>query len=139
MQEQELSGPLVDVEQVSQSVGADLNTWNVSWRIGNLGSHPLRILSVRLPHGRFRGKEINLLPIQELGTGESTHIETQVVCKESSGTVVENAFFILRVLWRGKAWLILARMRVIFDEQEIPRGRTEVITTQPVGFSSREG
>ena len=97
MQKQELSGPLVDVEQVSQSGAADLNTWNISWRIGNLGSHTLQILSVRLPHGRFRGKEINVLPIQELGPGESTLIEIPVVCKESPGTEVENAFFILRI------------------------------------------
>jgi hypothetical protein len=49
--------------------------------------------------------------------------------------VVENAFLILRVLWLGKPWRILARLRVVFDEQGGPQTTTEVVTVQPVGFS----
>jgi hypothetical protein len=49
---------------------------------------------------------------------------------------VENAFLILRVLWREQLWRILARLRVVLDQHGVPESSTEVITTQPVGFSS---
>jgi hypothetical protein len=42
----------------------------------------------------------------------------------------------LRVLWREQLWRILARLRVVFDQHGAPESGTEVITTQPVGFSS---
>ena len=138
MQEQIPSGPLIDVKQISQSSGSDFNTWKVNWRIGNLGRHPLRLLSARLPHGRFRGKEIIITEIKEIGPRDSTHIELTVLCKELPGTEVENAFLILRVMWQEESWLILVRLRVIFDEQGIPFGKTEVITSQRVGFSSNK-
>jgi hypothetical protein len=50
--------------------------------------------------------------------------------------VVENAFLILRVLWRDRPWRIFARLRVVVDQHGVPENRTEVVTTQPVGFSS---
>jgi len=59
-----------------------------------------------------------------------------VACREPAGTVVENAFLILRVLWRERLWRIFTRLRVIFDQHSVPENSTVVITTQPVGFSS---
>jgi hypothetical protein len=50
--------------------------------------------------------------------------------------VVENAFLILRVLWREQPWRIFARLRVVFDQHHVPENSTEVVTTQPIGFSS---
>jgi hypothetical protein len=50
--------------------------------------------------------------------------------------VVENAFLILRVLWREQPWRIFARLRVVFDQHSVPENTIEVITTQPVGFSA---
>jgi hypothetical protein len=61
-----------------------------------------------------------------------------VACREPAGTVVENAFLILRVLWRERPWRIFARLRVVFDQHSVPENSTEVITTQPVGFSSAQ-
>jgi hypothetical protein len=48
---------------------------------------------------------------------------------------VENAFLILRVLWREEPWRTFARLRVIFDESGGPQATTEVVTVQRVGFS----
>ena len=48
---------------------------------------------------------------------------------------MENAFLILRVLWLEQPWRILARLRVVCDEEGAPETTTEVVTTQPVGFS----
>jgi hypothetical protein len=62
-----------------------------------------------------------------------------VACGEPAGTVVENAFLILRVLWGDRPWRIFARLRVVFDQHGVPENSTEVITTQPVGFSAHSG
>ncbi len=59
-----------------------------------------------------------------------------MACGEAPGTVVENAFLILRVVWRDEPWQVFARFRVVFDDHGGPRTTTELITTQPVGFST---
>jgi hypothetical protein len=50
--------------------------------------------------------------------------------------VVDNVFLILRVLWLERPWRIFARLRVVFDQHSVPENSTEVVTTQPVGFSA---
>jgi hypothetical protein len=89
-----------------------------------------------LPHSRFRSEELELSPAPKLLPGESARLALAVACREPAGTVVENAFLILRVLWREQPWRILARLRVVFDQHGVPENSTEVITTQPVGFSA---
>ncbi len=125
------------VEQVSRQTGAASHLWVVGWRIRNLGDQQLQLLAARLPHSQFRCEEIELAPPPEITAGESASLELLVECRESPGSVVENAFLILRVFWSGEPWRILARLRVLFDEQGAPRTITEVVTTQPVGFSIR--
>ena len=127
------------VEQVSRQTGAASHLWVVGWRIRNLGDQQLQLLAARLPHSQFRCEEIELASPPEILVGESASLELLVECRESPGSVVENAFLILRVFWSGEPWLILARLRVLFDEQGAPRTITEVVTTQPVGFSIRGG
>ncbi len=139
MQEQPGAGPNVVVGQNSQVVGPDAHLWVVSWRIQNLEKHTLQIQSARLPHSRFRSDEKILVPILEIQPGDSARIELPVSCNEPAGTVVENAFLILRAQWKDQPWLILARLRMAFDEKGTPKGKTEVITTQPVGFSIQMG
>lgn len=75
------------------------------------------------------------MPIPKLLPGESAQLEFAVACSGRPGTVVENAFLILRVLWREEPWRIFARLRVVFDEQGGPQTTTEVVTVQRVGFS----
>ncbi|MBI3057806.1 MAG: hypothetical protein HYY81_00615 [Deltaproteobacteria bacterium] len=99
------------VEQASRNRGAEPNCWLVAWRVRNLGQRPLQILSGRLPHSRFRA------------------------CSELPGTIVENAFIILRVLWLEEQWWAFVRLRVTFDELSGPLSITEVITTHKIGFS----
>jgi hypothetical protein len=127
------------VEQVSRQTGAASHLWVVGWRIRNLGDQQLRLLAARLPHSQFRCEEIELAPPPEIMAGESASLELLVECRELPGSVVENAFLILRVFWLGESWRILARLRVLFDEQGAPKSTTEVVTTQPVGFSIRGG
>jgi hypothetical protein len=71
-----------------------------------------------------------------LAPTESARLEFAVKCEEPPGTVVENAFLILRVDWSEAPWLVLARLRVSVDENGAPQSATEAITTQRVGFSA---
>ena len=124
------------VESACRCAASACDRWLSTWRIQNLGQEPLQLLSVGLPHSRFRSEEQELSPAPELLAGESAQLTLAVACGEPAGTVVENAFLILRVLWREQPWRIFARLRVVFDQGGVPENSTVVITTQPVGFSS---
>ena len=129
-------GPNVSVESACPCTASAGGSWLCTWRIQNLGREPLQLLGAGLPHSRFRSEEQELSPTPKLLAGESARLALAVACREPAGTVVENAFLILRVLWREQPWRIFARLRVVFDQHSVPENSTEVITTQPVGFSS---
>jgi hypothetical protein len=129
------TGPQVLVEQAACCVGSDSGRWLVTWRVQNSGQQPLQLLAARLPHSRFRSEERALIPVPQLLAGESAQLEFAVACGGLPGTVVDNAFLILRVLWLEEPWRIFARLRVVFDEQGGPQTTTEVVTVQRVGFS----
>jgi hypothetical protein len=128
-------GPNVVVDSVCPCAASAGGRWLCTWRIHNLGQDPLQLLSAGLPHSRFRSEEQELSPAPELLPGESAQLTLAVACCEPVGTVVENAFLILRALWQEQPWWIFARLRVIFDQHSVPETSTVVITTQPVGFS----
>ena len=130
---QEKDGPKVLVEQALPNGQMTPGGWLVAWHIKNVGKYPLWILDVRLPHSCFRSDEQKLDPMPELSPGGSFHLELSVACSEPPGTVVENAFVLLRVLWKEAAWRVFARLRVAFDKKGAPKTTTEVVTTQPVG------
>ena len=130
-------GPQVRVEQVAQHPEPASGWWRVAWHIQNLGQQPLQLLAARLPHSRFRSEECDLTAMPELEPGAGAQLERPIACHELPGTVVENAFLIVRVLWREEPWRIFARLRVVFDEQGGPQTTTEVVTVQQVGFSER--
>jgi len=129
-------GPTVAVESVGPGAASVGGRWLCTWRIHNLAQEPVQLLSAGMPHSRFRSEEQELCPAPQLLPGEGSRLALVVACREPAGTVVENAFLILRVLWRERPWRILARLRVVFDQHGVPEDSTEVITTQPVGFSS---
>ncbi len=139
MKKQQPIDPQVLVEQISRSIGPAPDQWLVAWRIQNLGEEPLQILAARLPHGQFRRVEQELAPVLKLLPKESARFELEVTCSEPPGTIVENAFLILRLLWLREPWWVFARLRVVFDEQGGPQTMTELITTQRVGFSVHKG
>jgi hypothetical protein len=130
--------PQVRVEHVTVRRGATADRWKIEWRIENLAAGPLKILAARLPHGKFRSEERDLAPALVLEPGRSGTIELEAQCGGTPGSVVENAFLILRVLWSTAPWLILARLRVSVNDEGTPLTTTELITTQPVGFSQQK-
>jgi hypothetical protein len=129
-------GPSVVVESACPGTATACDRWLCTWRIQNLSPEPLQLMAAGLPHSRFRSEEQELSPAPKLLPGENARLVLTVACCEPAGTVVENAFLILRVLWREQLWRILARLRVVFDQHSVPENSTEVVTTQPVGFSS---
>ena len=135
MQKQHATGPQVHVEQASRYTGPSSHLWVIGWRIQNLGHQPLRLLAAHLPHSRFRSGETKLGLLPTMLPGENARVELSVACTQPPGSAVENVFLIVRVLWRERPWRIFARLRVVCDEEGTPETTTEVVTTQPVGFS----
>ena len=130
-------GPMVRVEQAARSRGFSPGRWPIAWNIQNLSREPLQILSGRLPHSQFRSEEREFSPIIKLPPNGGARLEFPVTCDGRPGTVVENAFLILHVLWLEGHWRLFARLRVTFDELGGPQSITEVITTHRIGFSER--
>jgi hypothetical protein len=128
-------GPKVHVEQASRNPGSLPGNWLVAWNIENTGQGPIEIEGGRLPHSQFRAEERELSPRPIVSPGESARLEFEVACDAGPSMTVENAFLILRVNWSKEPWRILARMRVVLDEESTPRATTEMVTTQRIGFS----
>jgi hypothetical protein len=95
------------------------------WRISNLGHDPMSLKDAWVPHGRFRGNGHVTLNTN-VHPGESALIELYVSASEPPGTVVQNAYLILRT----PAGRLFARMRVDFDAGGVPHPVVEMLTTQ---------
>jgi hypothetical protein len=103
--------------------------WRVTWLITNEGSDPLALQAAWIPHGRFRGD--GRLPLSgDLPAESSRRLSFDVTAAEPPGTVVENAFLILRVDYAGQPWRIFTRMRVEFSSTGAPTPVVEVVTQQ---------
>ncbi|HWP59170.1 MAG TPA: hypothetical protein VNL14_14850 [Candidatus Acidoferrales bacterium] len=128
--------PAIAVEQVStRQAGA--GAWHIEWNITNLGASPLTILAARFPHGQFRSPERPFADPYRLAPGQSALLEAEITCPELPGTIVENAFLILSVVWSDRPWRIFARLRVTIESGGAPRAATELITAQPSGFAEK--
>jgi hypothetical protein len=115
----------VGVESV-QPAGA--GTWLVTWSLASQGE-PVALESAWVPHGRFRGAgRLNFSPARELPLS----LAMTVHADEAPGTVVENAFLILRL---STGWRVFVRMRVEFDASGEPRPIPELVTLQSPGAS----
>jgi hypothetical protein len=104
--------------------------WRFRWHVSSSSREPLRVEEAWLPHGRFRGEghvptDLSLEP----NGGLPAVLELRVSCSEAPGTVVANAFLILRVRSATAAWRVFARMRVEFDASSV-RPVVEVVTAQ---------
>ena len=130
------SAPSLLIESLGCRAGPAGDRWLAAWRIRNVGASPLRLLEAWAPHGQFRAAVEQLSRGVDLPPGESTRLELLVTCRDRPGAVVENAFLILRLLWRGHPWRVLTRMRVVFDAKGTPQHICERTTAQPVGFSA---
>ena len=102
--------------------------WRVSWLIANLSDEALLLQDAWIPHGRFRG-EGHVGIGAHVPAGGSYLLDLNVSASERDGTVVENAFLILRVRGANAAWRVFARMRVEFSEASV-QPVVEAVTAQ---------
>jgi hypothetical protein len=103
--------------------------------VENLGDEAIAIISARVPHGKFCGKENEFRPRLRIDAGKSAPIELSIACNEAPGSAVENAFLILLTEWSKARWRIFVRFLVQVGRDGTPGTTTELITTQEVGFS----
>jgi hypothetical protein len=116
----------VDVVPAPDSEGR----WRVTWQVHNDGPAALALSAAWIPHGRFRG-DGRLALAEALAPGAAVRLTFEVRAREAPGTLVENAFLILRAEdARSGAWRIFGRMRVPFDTDGRPWPVVEVVSTQ---------
>ena len=135
-QQHDPHAPELLIESAS-SCGADKpGRWLMSWRVQNVGREPIEVLSIWLPHDKFASDQQVFDPPIRLTPNESRLLQVRVACLESPGSVIDNAFVILRLRWMGQPWRAFARQRVTIDAVGVPHHCCEVISAHPVGFSA---
>jgi len=127
--------PKIALRQISLARDSRNDLWRTVWQIENQSADDLKIFSARLPHGQFKSSELSFKPELAVKGGDSEIFETAVCCNEPLGLVTENAFLIFYCEWRGEAWRIFVRLRVVVNSRSEPETATELITAQKVGFS----
>ena len=138
-QRQNESSPRLLIEAAYCRAGAVQGQWLAVWRVHNRGREPVVILSTWLPHDKFANPQQDIDPPVRLAPGGSTLLELPVACNELPGSVVENAFVILRLLWLGQLWRAFVRLRVTVDNSRTPQYICESVTVHPAGFSDQRG
>ena len=127
--------PPLDVQQAGRAQGSP-GAWSVAFDVTNQGSEPVSLLGAWLPHGRFRCPERSLGGTPPLSAGQHTRLSFPVAFDEPPGTVVENAFVILRAEWGVQTWRVLARFTVTAGGAGEPQAVTEVVSAHRLGFSA---
>ena len=121
---------VVDVVPCVADRAPAASRWQVTWLVHNDSPEPLAFEAAWIPHGRFRG-DCRLPLAAAAAPGAATRLEHSVTATEPPGTIVENAFLILRVTQPpGERWRIFIRMRIEFDAHAVPHPIVEAITTQ---------
>ena len=122
--------PLISVRALGCRPDTDHpRRWHARWLVHNLVAEPLELQAAWIPHGRFRGD--GRVPLAgRIDPAASRELDFAVTASEPPGTVVPNAFLILRVTVQGKAWRIFVRMRIEFDADAVPNPVVEAVTTQ---------
>jgi len=127
--------PSIAVDQVEPSRSENSGRWLLKWRVRNVTETPMSLLSVRLPHGKFKAEERKFGTALKVAAQDHFIVDLAVACEEPPNTIVDNAFLILLVSWQENQWRFFVRLRIMVNEQGQPQTITESITVQQVGFS----
>jgi hypothetical protein len=119
-----MASPVVRIAVAA--VQRESDAWRIAWDLTNMSPLPLTLADAWLPHGRFRGEGHVPLSMR-VPSGGTSRVELRVLAAEPAGTVVRNAFLILRT----SAGRVFARMRIEFPEAE-PNPVIEAVTLQPL-------
>ena len=107
----------------------DAVRWACTWMVHNDGASSVELTDAWIPHGRFRGDGRIPLAV-EVAPGATHALQFVLTAAEAPGTVVENAFLILRVRMQGTSRRVFIRMRIEFDLSAVPIPVVKAITTQ---------
>src|SRR5438093_9415902 len=88
--------PRTPISVAACTPGPLAGRWRVAWLIANDANEPIWLDDAWVPHGRFRGDGHVPLSLT-VEPGGSVRLELSVASAEPAGTVVENAFLILRM------------------------------------------
>lgn len=138
-----ITAPQLGVKLAGIALGPDRGIIRVGWQLTNLtseatesiGDSTIEILETWLPHGGFFGEREAFEPVLKLAAGESAMIERSVRYAAEPGEVVENAFLNLRVLFDGRLWRVLIRMRAHRSAKGAVDLRVEAVTAHRAGFA----
>jgi hypothetical protein len=129
------SEPSIQLGQVEPSRRDNSGRWLFKWRVRNVTETPMSLLSVRVPHGKFKAGEGKFVPPVKIAAEDHFILDLAVACEEPPNTIIDNAFLILLVDWQENQWRFFVRLRISVDHQGHPETATESITVQQVGFS----
>ena len=127
--------PKIEVEQVERGTSDNLGRWLLKWRVRNVNETPMSLLSVRVPHGKFKAEERKFRPAVKIAAQDHFILDLAVACHEPPNTIIENAFLILFMNFQENQWRFFVRLQITVDQQGLPQATTESITVQQVGFS----
>jgi hypothetical protein len=130
-----LTSPAIELRQLAVRRHGAEGCWIIAWTVENTGAESLDLESVRLPHGAFKSAEQPFEPALKLAPAAVAEFQTQVFCRQPTGSVTENAFLIFKVSWLSEDWRVFVRVRVVVNQQGEPQAVSESVTTQKVGFS----
>jgi len=136
MAQQSESAPRVGVTSAGAHLLASTPevSWQVRWDVENLDLESLELLDAHLPHKQFLAKSQDL-GRQALGPRESYRLELNVASGEPPGSVIDNAFLILRVQRGENQWRVFSRLLVRFGPDGHLEQTCTLIAVHPVGFS----
>ncbi|HXG37089.1 MAG TPA: hypothetical protein VNL15_08980 [Dehalococcoidia bacterium] len=110
--------------------------WLVSWRLSNRGGEPLALLDAHCPHQGFRSA-LTGLASRIVAPGEEAVFELTTAYGEPAGSVIDNAFLIVRFRHARKEWRLFAKLTVACAPEGQPQVSITVVTVYPVGFAER--
>ena len=128
--------PRLLVESLSTLRRSDAGLWLVSWRIQNREDSAVDVLSTWLPHDHFWSERRDFVTSLRLAPEGAVDLQVAVSCNDKPGTVVENAFLVLRLTHKEQMWRAFVRLRIAVDAAGVPQHTCEAVTVHEVGFSS---
>ena len=102
----------------------DPGRWQASWRLRAVDD-PVQVLEAWLPHDHFHRPRWRFNPPLIV---DDVLLEAEVACQDLPGSVIENAFLILRTPDRR----VFARLTIVVDGAGVPRQQCEAVTVQEV-------
>ena len=112
-------------------IPAGPGSWRTSWTLSGAAA-PLDLLEAWLPHDHFQGPRQRFDPPLAFDPGSRLELQRTVACQDPPGSVIENAFLILRVRSGQRHWRVFTRLTIRVAVDGVPQQTCEAVTFQKV-------